>query len=596
MDYVKAKVALYEWVTELKESVGSLISNSLELEKIEELIEDIEQDYYTVVIVGEFKHGKSTFVNALLGEEIMPVDVTPTTATINTVFYSEEPQIQILKTNGEIETYEFSKDVLGQYTANSTTTLEDIKYIKMFMPSPLLKDRVVLVDTPGVNDLNSHRMEVTYQFIPRADAVLMMLDMTAPVKHTERKFIENQLLPRVNDRIVYLANFLDRVDEEEVDEVLDLMNRRISQTINGFCPEVLPISSLEGLEAKLAQDDELWEYSGLAKVQEKIENLIQNGSNSEAKLFRFNQRLQIIHHNIIAELESVKALQNDSIKGLKAQMAEMELFLDERKKVENQIQQYVNEREEEISFIILKSANYFGEQLRKDLQTKIDLFQGNDIKVLVESQLPLTIKSQFEQWVNQYSDYIHELLRKLEVELSKGLAKTFQQSIRLKNHFEHYSYASSTPLIESKTGNASVKAGLAVGGVSTLALLLGGPFLIPIVGMAGLPYLQQRIAEKQLESVKPELSIAIDGHLDLILNDFKFHLQQYISRSIHDIKQQTMAEFDQQLLQLKAKIDSAIQDKVQEQEIEQNVLNSMNELIAKIQEYIEKDVDSYERV
>ncbi|GAE27781.1 dynamin family protein [Halalkalibacter wakoensis JCM 9140] len=578
MNYSEQKAKLLYHVEELRDQVADVLAGSPQEQVMAELIEDIKQDFYTIVVVGEFKHGKSTFVNALLEQEIMPVDVTPTTATINAVFYGDEPEVHIMKSDGDEVKHTLSQEVLSQYTASADFNPDEIKYLKIFTPAPLLKERVVLVDTPGVNDLNQHRSDVTHQFIPRADVILFMLDMTSPVKHTEKKFLEERLLKTGSDRIMYVANFLDRVDEEEVEETIEHIEHRVQQITKGNQPKIYPISALEALQGKMSGNDDLVTYSGLLDVEKQITRLVENGSRSHEKVERFNERLEDIHDHLLLEIKTVEQLSNDSLDKLKAQLLAVEEWLTEQEEWQVSIEHYLVDREEEIQFMVQKSAKYFGNKLHSDLQTKIDLFQGNDIKSLVETQLPITIRTQFDQWVDQYSDYMQELLRKLQKEVSEGLSKTFQQSVQIHLNQEQYQYEAALPIISQSTGNASIKAGVAVGGASTLALLLGGPFLIPIVGMAGLPYLQQKIAEKQLEKVRPELKYNVEQHVEAIMQDFQSQLQYYISSAIQEIKRNSMDEFAKRMHYLKKKIDQEMEAKRGEEHEERQYQRKVTEL------------------
>ncbi|WP_100405544.1 dynamin family protein [Bacillus solitudinis] len=596
MNYRDKNQQLTKYVNQLKREMTELLPDSPEEKVLRELAEDLQEDYYTIVVVGEFKHGKSTFVNALLKQEVMPVDVTPTTATINAVFYGEDSEVQILKTNGEIEKQQLSAAVLNQYTATAHFDPNEIKYLKLFMPSSLLKKRVVLVDTPGVNDLNQHRTDVTHRFIPRADVILFMLDLTAPMKQTEKLFLENQLLKEGTDRILYVANFLDRVDEEELDDTVDLLKRRVQQITKQANPQVFPVSALQGLKAKLAGDEKGLSYSGLTEVEQQIAELIEKGSRSEEKLARFHERLAMVHESVLAEVETVELMSKQSLENLQQQLTKIEEWLSQKEDWEGQIHQYVASREEEIQFMVQKSATYFGDRLKADLETKIDLFQGNDVKALVETQLPITIRTQFEQWVSQYSDLIQELFRKLKKELAQGLSKTFEQTVQIQSQQEEYRYEAALPMITSQTGNASIKAGLAVGGASTLALLLGGPFLIPIVGMAGLPFLQQKIAESQMEKIKPELKDTIENHTDVIIKDFKRQLQQYVAQSVQEIKRTTLAEFERLIRSLRSKIESEISSKQSEQRKELDYQQALKELREKIQAFEKEGEREHERV
>ena len=93
---------LSEEKKELQRSVQSILSldyigkEARTASALKELQEDMDNDFFTVVVLGEFKRGKSTFINAVLQTELLPVDVLPETATINALMYSEKPTVQVV--------------------------------------------------------------------------------------------------------------------------------------------------------------------------------------------------------------------------------------------------------------------------------------------------------------------------------------------------------------------------------------------------------------------------------------------------------------------------------------------------------------------
>src|SRR5690606_29884195 len=97
MDYIEEKDKIKKMLTMTLMKLQEVLPASSQIKLLNELNEDIDNDFYTVMVVGEFKHGKSTFINALIGKDIMPRGVTPTTATINTVHYGQEQNVQIFK-------------------------------------------------------------------------------------------------------------------------------------------------------------------------------------------------------------------------------------------------------------------------------------------------------------------------------------------------------------------------------------------------------------------------------------------------------------------------------------------------------------------
>lgn len=593
MNYSAEKELLQEKARKLKDRLVVLLPASSQLKALEEFEEDLEQDYYTIVVVGEFKHGKSTFVNSLVGKDIMPRDVTPTTATINAVFHAETPELQILKMDGTLEKRELSAEELNKYTASSEFDASKIKYLKLFMDAPLLKNKVVLIDTPGVNDLNQQRSDITFQFLPRADVIIFMTSMDAALKQTEKTFIQEFLLKNGLDKIIFTANFMDRVDEEELDDTIDYIERRIGTILNGEQAKLFPISAREALEGKLNGDASLLQYSGVPELEEEILRRIESGSRSLEKLERFQYRLQAIGEAVRDEIETATGLSAQSLDDLEAQLVAIEAWFSNQDIWRGQLKQYVNERRNEIKFMVRKSVQHFGKTVREDIENRIHVFHGADIKNLVEYQIPITIKSHFNTWVNQYSDYIHELLRKTQAEVIKGLTAAFKQNVQIhavRGSGAELQFTESIPILNARTGNANVKAGLVVGGASTLALLLGGPFFLPIVGMAGLPFLSQTLAEKQLENVKPELISATGRQINQLVDQFEDQINQYVAKTMEEIEGKSLEEFTRLLRSYEVIVKGEITSKQKEVSTIQAYQTKLAEFEALIETEILKGV------
>lgn len=583
MNYTAEKELLREKIGKLKGNLVELMPASSQLKVLGEIEEDLIQDYYTIMVVGEFKHGKSTFVNALLGKDIMPRDVTPTTATINAVFHSENPEMQILKVDGQVEKRDLTVDELNQYTASADFNAEEIKYLKLFMDAPLLKNRVVLIDTPGVNDLNQQRSDITFEFLPRADVIIFMTSMDAAMKKTEKIFIQEFLLKNGLDKIVFAANFMDRIDEEELDDTIDYINRRIQNILDGEKATLFPMSAREALEGKLHGDESLLRYSGVPEIEAEIVKRIESGSRSMEKLERFHWRLKASAEAVRSEIETAKGLSSESLESLEAQLAAVASWFSNQDVWRGQLQNYLNDRHNEIKYMVRKSVQHFGNNVREDIENRIHLYHGADVKNLVESQIPIAVKSQFNSWVNQYSDYVHELLRKMQVEVIKGLTTAFKESVHIQAvKGANIQIVDSIPILSARTGNANVKAGLVLGGASTLAILLGGPFFLPIVGMAGLPFLSQKLAEKQLEDIKPELITATGRQISQLVDNFEEQINHYVQRTKEQIEEESLEEFSRLLRSYEVILKDEINNKQKEAtfiKAYQSKLTDLDELI-----------------
>ena len=175
-----------------------------------------------LVVLGEFNHGKSTFVNALLGAAVLPTGITPTTAldahharrerTRHRRHRSGRPQDDRRGRAGRLgdrrrarpgtKTRTSARRPASRPSRRSTTSSSATR-------RPSCENRLTLVDTPGVNDINEQRAEITYGYVPRADAVLFLLDAAQVLKQSERAFLEQRIL-RAHARQADLRDRQDR--------------------------------------------------------------------------------------------------------------------------------------------------------------------------------------------------------------------------------------------------------------------------------------------------------------------------------------------------------------------------------------------------
>lgn len=204
------------------------------------VVEKLSKNRFHLVVVGEFNHGKSSFVNALLGADVLPVGVTPTTAVIHHVL-SGEPGGTIVWEDGRREEIPLAE--LSRFTAGEggEERAKAVKYVEVRTSGRLLDDGVVVVDTPGVNDLSLQRADVTYSYIPQSDAVLFLLDAGQLVKDSERAFLQDKLLAGERDKIVFVVTKADLLHGDERKEALDYVAAQLGKLVERAM--VFPVSA-----------------------------------------------------------------------------------------------------------------------------------------------------------------------------------------------------------------------------------------------------------------------------------------------------------------------------------------------------------------
>lgn len=557
------------------------------IKKLDDIKEDIKNDFFTIVILGEFKRGKSTFVNALLGKEILPMDVIPTTATINALMWSEEKKTYVVKADNQVETGESSLEFLSRYVASESFDVDKIKYLKVGYPSEILKDNIVIVDTPGVSDINEQRVQVTYDFIPRANAVIFLLDATSPLKRTEKEFIDEHLIKLGIDRVLFIANKFDNIDEEDEEEVLEDIQRRLKNSFKKEGNErkikdltVIPMSSGMALKGVTLNDEDLIIKSGLNEVKEKVLKIIKDGSVAEEKIQHYKKRMNNIVQEIERKIENQINLHKADVDDLKKVLSNIDAMVNEESKKREKIYIFIENEEQNISSMVRKSLNYFQSNLKDEINDAIDNYKGLDFKEYAEKQIPSIIKKSISRWVGSYSPYIEKLLEKLKNEVSVGLANYFRTKVIINNsspmELEYDKQINYLINIEAEDiSNVNAKAGLIAGGVAGAILLAHVSFLLPVISMAAFPIFQKKMLEGKLNDAKINTKPEINNALNNCMANLNNEILNNISNRIDNLKQST----DETYNQLFKSVRNQIQVEIDKRKDCQNDINEKVEFL-----------------
>lgn len=539
--------------------------------ELSELKQVIEDDYFMVVVLGEFKRGKSSFINALLGMEILPTDVLPETATINMLAYSEKPGIQVVYKDGCVEKGEVSLSYLKHFSANSGNDLaEKVNYIKIGYPLDILKKRIVLVDTPGVADLDDMRTDVTYGFLPRANFVIFLLDANTPLTQTEKTFIEERIVPQGITDIMFIVNKYDCVDEEEDEDFLDDLMLRLNdvfkmETVDAKLGSItlFPLSAKMALQGIIRGDDSLLAASGLPDIINNLWEKLSEGAVTKGKENFAKVNLQKIAGDITKEIEKQIAVMQASIDELK--MVEQALMeeLSSSEEKRTVIDTYVLSIQDKILAICDKSIYTFGKRLKEEIGEQIELYQGTEFKDFIEKLIARRIQKSIENWIMLYTPHLNTLLKMMEREISIGLSREFNQNIQLKTNScgELNTWGKALQLNAMDISNVGVRAGTiaAVGGIGLLAI--AGSSIMPLISFAALPYLRSYMLKKKLAEVKQDVSPLISSQINKVIKQLQEEVHNYIINQCQAIKKNTDYAYNIILEQLRKELSLKIDEK-----------------------------------
>lgn len=260
------------------------ISNTVDLETIgllDQFIAEKEQFNrelaFTVLILGEFSSGKTTFVNKYFFEDqkMLPTATVPTTARLCTVRYANETSIRVHYKDGTSKNYsgdEEVREVAKKTLFAKGADVDATQKVDFFYPSPRLKEGIVIVDSPGLNDPEIERSKITTDYMDRSDCVLYFLSALQAGKASELELFRTRLLGKKHfNKIFFILNRWDDIHEDEREDVLDYVTSLIGKQVEDMRPDwqgeegeiskplIIPISSQTG-ENFDKLEHELWNY------------------------------------------------------------------------------------------------------------------------------------------------------------------------------------------------------------------------------------------------------------------------------------------------------------------------------------------------
>ena len=388
---------------ELAEECG-MKSLAEEIEK--ERLPALARGRVTLVTLGEFNHGKSTVVNALLGADVLPVGITPTTAVITHLVYDETPTVTIQPPHGG-EPYTIAYEGMEKAVKDSGEEGEEPEFVEIGYPNDVLAHSLVLVDTPGVNDISRQKVEITYGYLPRADVILYVLDATQVLKKSEVTFIRDRLLRANRDRIIFVLNKIDALSPEDIAEVEQYARERLETLIGPV--ELFAFSGRKALDAQRAGEPL---PESFVAFHDYLMGFLQE------------QRAYIILDSALAGGSRVSGLlaQNLAIKrqGYQLERAELDRRivavrskLKESRRLIAENTALIDERISGIAATARHNLRIFTEQFLEQLPSQIERAEARDIK----RHLPDWIRDTFKAWLEEEGQNIARSLEELAEEI-----------------------------------------------------------------------------------------------------------------------------------------------------------------------------------
>jgi replication fork clamp-binding protein CrfC len=295
------------------------LSLTRDIEDIKAASKNLSQGVFRLLILGDMKRGKSTFLNALIGENLLPSDVNPCTALLTILRYGVEKKVTIHFNDGKSPQQLDFQSFKYKYTIDPTEAKKleqdqkqafpDVDYAVVEYPLTLLEKGIEIVDSPGLNDTEA-RNELSLGYVNNCHAILFVMRASQPCTLGERRYLENYIKGR-GLSVFFLVNAWDQVKESLIDpddiEELTAAETRLRQVFKANLAEYCHVDGQD------IYDERVFEISSIQALRRRLKNPQADLSKTGFPEFMGALNTFLTRERAIAELRQVRTLARQAV-------------------------------------------------------------------------------------------------------------------------------------------------------------------------------------------------------------------------------------------------------------------------------------------
>ena len=279
------------------------------IDTINELFSKLSSNQTTIMVCGEFKRGKSTFINALLDIPLCPTDEHIATSTVSIIKYGEKQKVtRFYDTENGVKEEEIEYEQIKQYAKGSNLEIDNTVMLVIEVPCARLKNGLTIIDTPGVGGLNPRHRFLTLSAISKTDTIFYMISVGEPMTTIELDFLKTDILPKSKAYKVIL-NRVDELEDDEIEEAINDCKKKICSYCDVDNIDVIPVSAYLWQEYNQSHD----KIDGEASCHKLIEKAI----DEICYTYRLSL-LQVLKKTLVDELQSILSIIKNETANLSA--------------------------------------------------------------------------------------------------------------------------------------------------------------------------------------------------------------------------------------------------------------------------------------
>jgi small GTP-binding protein len=264
------------------------------------LLARLAEDKFNLLVVGRFSRGKSTLMNAILGDDLLPTGIVPLTSVITTVRYGTRKQV-ILNFQNQGLRQEIPLSRLSEYVTQKGNpgNAKKLSFAEIELPVEILRRGLFFVDTPGLGSPILENTLTTEKFLPEADAFILVTSFESPLTEDEDRILRR--IRNANRKIFIVVNKLDTVTSQERAEAIHFIQELLNSYSFREPPLVFSVSARQALDAKLSGEKERLQESELPILEEELRRFLMEERATAFLLNMYERTLRLLSEKLTAE-------------------------------------------------------------------------------------------------------------------------------------------------------------------------------------------------------------------------------------------------------------------------------------------------------
>ncbi len=246
-EYMVAKQAIVQLLREL----GRLAEQAAPwvADRAHRLTVRLAEDCFHLVVVGQFKRGKTSLINAMIGRPLLPTGSIPVTSAVTSLRYGSSVRVTIQRA-GQSFDQEIPLSALAEFITEGGNpgNNKHILSAEVEVPAMFLRRGLRFIDTPGIGSAQEQNTATTLGFLPEADAAIFVTGADAPLSETELAFLDT--VRQHVRKLFFVLNKADQVAASDLAEVVAYTRRHLASRLGTETVRLFPVSAARAMADK----------------------------------------------------------------------------------------------------------------------------------------------------------------------------------------------------------------------------------------------------------------------------------------------------------------------------------------------------------